>query len=147
MTDILRISFDVARSPHHAFAVWTERIGMWWPPDHTVSGEPAAVVLEGQMGGRIYERTEQGEEHDWGVITMWRPPDLLAYRWHLGVGRESATHVAVRFSPLGETGTRVDVEQSDWEHLGAAADEVRSRNRRGWESLVPHFRSAAEGGA
>jgi uncharacterized protein YndB with AHSA1/START domain len=147
MTDTLRISFEVACRPDHAFAVWTERIGMWWPPDHTVTGAPTAVVLEGRVGGRIYERTGNGEEHDWGEITTWHPPDLLAYRWHLGVGRESATQVAIRFSPLGESGTRVDVEQSDWEHLGAAAEEIRNRNESGWQSLVPHFRAATERGA
>ena len=147
MTDTLRFSFDVACPPHHAFAVWTDRIGIWWPRDHTVTGDPVAIVLEGRVGGRIYERTEQGVEHDWGVITSWQPPELLAYRWHLGVGRESSTRVTIRFSTIGESATRVDVEQSDWDHLGAAAEEARSRNRSGWESLVPHFRAAIEEGA
>jgi hypothetical protein len=51
---------------------WTERIGTWWPADHTISGAPVAVVLEGRIGGRIYERTAQGGEHDCGVVTVWR---------------------------------------------------------------------------
>ena len=123
MTDLLRISFEVGCAVDHAFAIWTEKIGTWWPADHTVSGAPAAVVLEGRVGGRIYERTPQGEEHDWGVVTVWRPPALLAYSWHLGGGQESSTEVAITFSPLDKDRTNVEIEQSGWERLGADAPE------------------------
>lgn len=60
MTDPFRISFEVGCDVDHAFATWTERTGTWWPADHTVSGAPTAVVLEGRVGGRIDERTAQG---------------------------------------------------------------------------------------
>lgn len=50
MTDALRIDFDVVCPIHDAFAVWTQRIGTWWPADHTIGGDPAAV-LEGRVGG------------------------------------------------------------------------------------------------
>jgi hypothetical protein len=58
------MSFDVACSAEHAFAVWTSGIGTWWPPDHTVSGQAALVFLESGIGGRIYERMVDGVEHD-----------------------------------------------------------------------------------
>ena len=146
MTAPLRINFEVACTAEHAFATWTECIDTWWPADHTVSGAPVAVVLEGWVGGRIYERSPHGEEHDWGVLTAWQPPELLAYRWHLGVGPESATEVAVTFVPLDEKRTRVEIEQSGWEQLGPAASHLRSRNQIGWESLVSHLRVALEKG-
>ena len=147
MSDPLRFSFDVACDADHAFATWTRRISLWWPPDHTVSGSPEAVVLEGLIGGRIYERTAHGEEHDWGVVTAWRPPVLVGYRWYLGGDADRATDVAIRFVPLDAQATRVEIEQSGWERLGAAAGELRDRNRSGWESLMPHFRAAVgEGG-
>jgi hypothetical protein len=147
MSDPLRIGFEVACSIHHAYVTWTERMSTWWPADHTVSGAPTAVVLEGRVGGRIYERTEQGEEHDWGVVTGWRPPEQLSYRWHLGVGPEGATDVEVRFTGLDDNRTRVEIEQSGWEPLGAAGPELRRRNQVGWESLVPHALAAMEKGA
>ena len=57
----LRLAFEVDCEPDHAFMVWTERIGQWWPADHTASGQPSLrVVLEGRVGGRIFERTEEG---------------------------------------------------------------------------------------
>jgi uncharacterized protein YndB with AHSA1/START domain len=147
MSDPLRIVFEVSCGVDHAFVTWTERIGTWWPADHTVSGAPTSVVLEGWVGGRIYERTAQGQEHDWGVVTLWRPPEQLSYSWHLGVGPEGTTNVEVRFNPLDGGRTRVEIEQSGWDRLGAAATELQRRNRIGWESLVPHVRAAMEKGA
>ncbi|MDQ2815897.1 MAG: hypothetical protein M3Z75_29655 [Actinomycetota bacterium] len=51
MTEPLRMSFDVACSAGHAFRVWTSGIGTWWPPDHTVTGRAALVVLQEGVGG------------------------------------------------------------------------------------------------
>jgi len=147
VTEALRLSFEVACEADHAFATWTERIGAWWPADHTVSGSPATVVLEGREGGRIYERTQLGREHDWGIVTVWRPPDLVAYRWHLGGDAQAATDVSVRFVRLDAEMTRVEIQHSGWERLGPAAPDLRRRNIAGWESLVPHFRAAVEQGA
>ena len=147
MIEPLRFSFEVRAAADHVFTTWTERIGSWWPPDHTVSGSPASVVLEGRIGGRIYERSPQGDVHEWGVVTAWHPPEVLGYRWHLGVGPAHATDVVVTFRPIDGGTTLVEIEQSGWERLGDAATDVQDRNRAGWESLVPHFRTAVEEGA
>ena len=148
MTSPLRVSFEVACPAAHAFEVWTSRFGTWWPSDHTVSGDPhALVVLEPKVGGRIYERQVDGIEHEWGEVTRWEPPERLDYRWHLGRAREAATDVEVRFVPLDAGGTRVEIEHHGWERLGEAGADWRDRNRRGWESLLPHFAAAAERGA
>jgi hypothetical protein len=59
----LRLSFDVDCPPDRAFALWTERIATWWPPDHAASGEDdATVVLQPFVGGRIFELTRAGDE-------------------------------------------------------------------------------------
>ena len=147
MTDALRVTFDVACAPDHAFATWTERIATWWPRDHTISGAPDAITIEPTIGGRIYERTADGREHDWGVVTSWRPPEHLAYRWHLGVGEEHATDVSITFAGRRDGQTRVEIEQVGWERLGAAGVDLRSRNRVGWSALEPRFRAAVERGA
>ena len=91
MTEPITLSFEVGCSADHAFSVWTSGIDTWWPRDHTVSGETDLVVLQSGVGGRIYERTFDGEEHDWGEVTVWDPPARLAYRWHIGRDRGDAT--------------------------------------------------------
>jgi Activator of Hsp90 ATPase homolog 1-like protein len=139
MTTPLKVSFEVECSAEHAFSMWTTRIGTWWPPDHTVSGGPELVVLQIGVGGRIFERTADGEEHDWGEVTLWNPPVQLAYLWHLGSDRTAATEVEVRFVAQGTATTRIEIEHRGWERLGEVAEQWRDRNRVGWDTLLPHF--------
>jgi hypothetical protein len=136
VTTPLRISFDVACPAEHAFRTWTAGIGTWWPPDHTVSGQPADVVLQSGVGGRIYERAADGTEHEWGEVTVWQPPTRLAYLWYLGRDRADATEVEVLFHPQGTALTRVDIEHRGWERLG---DPWRDRTQIGWQTLLPHY--------
>ncbi len=147
MTAPLRISFEVDCPPQHAFAVWTSKIGSWWPRDHTVSGDPDEIVLESGTGGRIYERTSEGGRHEWGEVTVWEPPRRLSYLWHIGRDRAAATAVEITFVGEGGTRTRVEIEHSGWETLGDAADVARDQNRAGWDALVPHFAAAVREGA
>ncbi len=147
MTDALRMTFEVACPAEHAFSMWTDRIGSWWPSDHTVSGSAdAAVVLQGGVGGRIYERTPDGSEHEWGKVTVWDPPLRLAYLWHIGRDQSDATEVEIRFVPHGDAATRVEIEHRGWDRLGDDAETWRDRNRIGWQTLLPYFLSAAEQG-
>jgi uncharacterized protein YndB with AHSA1/START domain len=141
----LRLDFEVACPSDRAFEVWTAHIATWWPADHTVTGDDdLLVVLEGREGGRIYERTRDGVEHDWGWVTAWEPPGRLVYRWHLKRDRSDATEVEIRFLPLGPERTRVEIEHRDWERLGAEGQAWRDRNAGGWSTLLPHYVSAAE---
>jgi uncharacterized protein YndB with AHSA1/START domain len=97
-----------------------------------------SIVFEPFVGGRIFERTGAGEEHDWGRIVAWEPPSRLVYEWHLRVDRADATEVEIRFTP-SPTGTRVTIEHRGWERLGAKGVERRQGNFAGWGSLLPHF--------
>jgi uncharacterized protein YndB with AHSA1/START domain len=142
----IRLSFDLACPPEHAFRAWTERIATWWPADHTVTGEgDLVVVLEPRVGGRVFERTRGGDEHDWGRVTIWDPPVRLGYTWHLRADRTDATDVEIRFVPAG-SGTRVEIEHRGWERLGAERGrEWRDRNHGGWSTLPAHYRRVADG--
>ncbi|MGZ4626595.1 MAG: SRPBCC family protein, partial [Kineosporiaceae bacterium] len=57
-----------------------------------------------------------------------------------------ATDVLVTFVPVGPASTRVEVEHTGWERLGADADRWRDANRGGWTSLMPHFAAATQAG-
>ena len=148
MIEPIRLSFDVACPVDRAFALWTDGIATWWPADHTASGEAdSRVVLEGREGGRIYERTVDGEEHAWGEVTAWEPPSRLVYLWHLRRDRRDATEVEIRFVARGEAATRVEIEHRGWERLGAEGESWRDRNRVGWATLLPHYVAAAAAAA
>jgi uncharacterized protein YndB with AHSA1/START domain len=142
----IRLTFEVACPPERAFEIWTADIDTWWPADHTVTGtEDLRIVLERRLGGRIFERTGGGIEHDWGEVTVWQPPSRLGYLWHLRRDRADATEVEIRFSAANAGRTRVDIEHRGWEALGAEGETWRDRNRGGWATLLPWYVAVAEG--
>jgi len=144
MIEPLHVSFEVACGVEHAFDTWTARFSTWWPHGHTVSGHPAAeVVLEPKVGGRIFERTPDGGEIDWGEITVWDAPRRLAYLWHIRRDRSDATDVEITFVPIDGAATRIDIVHTGWERLGAEGQAWRDANAGGWSGLVPHFAAAA----
>ena len=145
MIEPLRLSYEIQCSPEHAFEVWTTRVSTWWPKDHSASGHPAThVVLEPHRGGRIFERTPDGTEIDWGEITLWSPPRRLGYVWHIGRDRGTATDVELTFVDLGDGTTRLEIVHTGWERLGADGPASREANTNGWSSLVPSFIAAAQ---
>ena len=141
----LRLAFTVACPPDRAFALWAAETSRWWPHGHSVSGEPGLVVtFEPRPGGRIFERTPGGEEHDWGEVVVWEPPRRLVYLWHLRFDRVDATEMSLTFTPEGD-GTAVAIEHRGWERLGAVGAERRERNARGWAGVVERYRETAAG--
>jgi uncharacterized protein YndB with AHSA1/START domain len=146
VTEPLLVELELRCSVEHAFATWTDRFGMWWPRGHTTSGDPDATVhLEPYVGGRIFERTSDGREIDWGEVTHWDPPRRLGYLWHIRRPREAATDVLVQFDPADGTGCQVRIEHSGWDRLGDEGPAWRDANRGGWTGLLPNFKEAAEG--
>jgi uncharacterized protein YndB with AHSA1/START domain len=110
-------------------------------PFHIVGPGPGGD-LESGPGGRIYERTPNGAEHDWGEILAWEPPHHLAYLWHLGTDRGRATEVDISFTGDDAAAT-VTIVHRGWERLGADASAWRQRNLGGWGGLLPRYRQAA----
>jgi hypothetical protein len=100
------------------------------------------VTVEPRRGGRIFERTSEGVEHEWGEVLVWQPPRRLTYLWHIYGTRAQATEVDVTFERHAE-GTRVTIVHRGWERLGAAGQSLRERNTAGWGGVVPAFVEAA----
>jgi uncharacterized protein YndB with AHSA1/START domain len=140
----LVVEFQVAVPPAEAFAVWTARCSVWWPPSHTVSGDPSAITFESRPGGRIVEFARDGGEHDWGRVLDWEPPTRLRYLWHLFFDPSEATEVELTFSPA-EGGTAVRLEQRGWGGLGEAGPPRRRRTGQVWVELTARFTRACAG--
>ncbi len=133
----------VKRSPEDAFRIYTEGIATWWPLEtHSPSQQAETVVMEPRKGGRLYERTRDGEEVDWGEVLVWDPPHRLVHSWHLG--GPATTEVELRFTPHGE-GTRVELAHSGWERHGEKAAEVRANYDSGWDFVFGERYAKAAG--
>lgn len=127
----------------HAFAVFTDRIDLWWPPSHRRFAS-STLTLEARPGGRFFERTPSGDEALLGEVLTCEPPARVVYTWLPG-SLSAPTHVEVRFSPDG-AGTLVEVTHS----VGDAADVFAERVglfERAWSSVLPVFIAFAESDA
>ncbi len=147
MTDPLVLDFVVACDAAHAFDTFTTRTSMWWPRDHTMTGDPnVEITIEPRAGGRIFERARDGVEHTWGTVTEWLPPRRLAYLWHLGQDPTTPTDVQITFEALDAQHCRVVIHHDGWERLGTRAGDARNANRAGWDALIAPFAAAATRG-
>ena len=142
---VVEKSVTVSVPVERAFDVFTAEIGTWWPlRTHAVDTERSeTVVMEGRVGGRLYERTPSGEEHVWGTLVDWEPPNRIVYSWHPGRGEETAQEVEITFSPEGD-GTRVDIRHYGWEKLGDRLEDTIASYQEGWDKVIASYAQAAE---
>jgi uncharacterized protein YndB with AHSA1/START domain len=139
------VAVEVRRGVEEAFGVFTGEIASWWPvADHSVEADKVeAVVLEGRVGGRLYERWRDGGESDWGRVVVWEPPSRLVLSWSPNPERSATTEVEVRFTALEPDHTRVELEHRGWERLGVLAAELRDNYRDGWPGVLDSFARTA----
>jgi len=143
---VVRKSVRVPLSQEEAFRLFTDGIGSWWPGiTHSVAASTAvAVVLEGGVGGRIFERTPEGTE-TWGTITAWDPPRSFATTWHPGYDAALATQLSIRFVAEGPNATRVELDHGGWAVHGDAAAERVTGYDTGWDTVLGQFVERAGG--
>jgi uncharacterized protein YndB with AHSA1/START domain len=132
----------VACTPEEAFRYFTADFGVWWPAaSHSVvahasefKDKPAIVILEPRVRGRIFERTRAGEEHLWGSVLAWTPPERLVFSFHPGRDDKQAQTVEVTFyaAPQGAT---VVLTHSGWENLTTNAQQQRDSYSQGWDGV------------
>ncbi len=143
--EALRKSVSVKCDPERAFEVFTTQIGSWWPVRMFSIGESKVteVVFEEHVGGRIFERHDDGGEGEWGRVLAWEPPHRFVMSWYPGHAASEATELEVRFTAEGES-TRVDLEHRGWERFGDQALERRSGYDSGWGSVLGYYTAALD---
>jgi len=144
-------SIRVKATRTHAFKVFTT--WRWWPKEHSIlaSKSPQKQVLaEPRVGGRWFERGEDGSECDWGKVLAWEPPARILLTWQLN-GRfeydpNLITEVEVKFIADNDF-TRIELEHRYLERAGETAEAMRNAidSPGGWAGLLQRF--ADEAGA
>jgi uncharacterized protein YndB with AHSA1/START domain len=145
----------VQAPPAVAWRVFTERMGTWWPLSVYKIGKANAVdaVIEPRVGGRWYERGDDGSTCDWGRVILWEPPSRLVLSYDINADwqydPDLNTEIEVRFIAEGERATRVELEHRKLDRYGARRDEMRRIfNTEGdWGRLLAMFAALAEKGA
>jgi uncharacterized protein YndB with AHSA1/START domain len=130
--DVVRRQIVVPAPLEKAFAVFTERIGDFKPPEHNLLAAPLTeTVFEPRVGGFIYDRATDGSECRWARVLVYEPPHRVVFSWDIGptwqleTEPENTSEVEVRFVAEGEERTRVELEHRNLDRHGP-----------GWESVA-----------
>lgn len=146
----VRKVIDVQAPREVAWRVFTEKMGTWWPLAMYKIGKTAAVdvVIEPRVGGRWYERGDDGSTCDWGHVAAWEPTTRLVLYWEISADWRHdptlKTEVEVRFVSDGANATRVELEHRRFDLYGARAEEMRKvfDTEGDWGRLLAMFAAA-----
>jgi uncharacterized protein YndB with AHSA1/START domain len=142
----------VVRAPiEHVFRVFTADMTAWWPASHHIGAAPMiATVVEPRIGGRWYELGDDGSDCQWGVVLAWDPPHHVALSWHLDgdfrydADAQRSSRVDVRFRPLADGSTEVELEHTGLDRHGPTWQRLRAQVPEGWAFIIGRFAARAE---
>jgi len=148
----VQTSVVVSASQVHAFSVFTEGIGSWWPPDHHIlQGELAAMVFEPHVGGAVYDRGTDGTECRWGRVLAYDPPHRfvitwnISLQWQLEPDPDKVSEIEVTFLPETDTTTRVELTHRNLDRHGPGWEQMRDAvgSPDGWQRGLTRFADQA----
>jgi uncharacterized protein YndB with AHSA1/START domain len=147
----VRKVMNVKAPPEVAWRVFTEKMGTWWPLAHYKIGKANAVdaIIEPRVGGRWYERGEDGSTCDWGRVLVWEPNSRLVLTWDIDADwrfdPKLNTEIEVRFIADGKDATRVELEHRRLDRYGEHRDKMRRifDSEGDWGKLLEMFARAA----
>ena len=145
---VVRMHIMVEAPPDKAFAVFTERLGDFKPPEHNLLAVPIAeTVFEPRVGGHIYDRGTDGSECRWARVLAFEPPRRVVFSWDIGptwqleTEPENTSEVEVRFIAETSDRTRVELEHRNIDRHGpgwqAVADGVG--HDQGWPLYLERY--------
>ena len=130
-------TITVPWDPAEAFDRFAVRFAQWWPWRSHSIGEKriARIVFDTRVGGLIFEEHHDARRFQWGTVTAWDPPRLVAFTWHPSRDASTAQDVTVEFIPEG-AGTLVRLTATGWERWGAGAERAHRMYGPGWDFML-----------
>lgn len=139
MTDILTRTIALACPVDHAFAVFTDKVDLWWPRGHRRSSDASLSF----RSDALVERAPDGSEWVMGHVTAMEPPTRLALDWFPG-SPAAPTSVDIRFATTDD-GTMITVTHTALSPLAAEVWPKRVVTfTRGWDAVLPALKTFIE---
>ena len=155
-TEVVLRQVVVAAPIERAFEVFTTRFGDIKPRDHNLMSSPIAeTVVEPRVGGRIYDRAEDGSECAWAHVLAYEPPDRVVFSWDIGVqweleaDPENRSEVEIRFIAEAPDRTRVELEHRHLDRHGPGWQSLRDgvADEQGWPLYLSRFADVVASGS
>jgi uncharacterized protein YndB with AHSA1/START domain len=147
-TTSVREEIVVEAPTERAFAVFTEGIGSWFPPEYNLLAlEIAERVFEPCEGGRVYDRGVDGSECQWARVLAYEPPNRVVFswdidpRWQIEADPSRTSEVEVRFIAETPDRTRVALEHRNLDRHGDGWEQTRDSvgGENGWPGCLRSF--------
>jgi uncharacterized protein YndB with AHSA1/START domain len=158
MDDLLstpvRSSIVVDAPIDRAFAVFTEDIASWWPPEHHIlEGELADMVFETRVGGHVYDRGADGSVCRWARVLAYDPPNRVLISWDISLqwqretDPEKTSEVEVLFVAESAERTRVELEHRNIQRHGEGWETMHGAvgSPDGWAVGLARFATRLQG--
>jgi uncharacterized protein YndB with AHSA1/START domain len=132
----------------HAFRVFTEGIGSWFPREYNLLPvDIAERVFEPRVDGHVYDRGIDGSECHWARVLAYEPPRRVVIswdidpRWQIETDAKKTSEVEVLFISEGPGRTRVELEHRNLERHGEGWEQIRSAvgGDGGWPGCLGKF--------
>lgn len=117
-----------------AWAIFTDRPIEWWPESHVLVSSPREeITFEPKVGGRYFERAQDGTVCQWGTMLEWDPPNRLAMTWRIDgnwqmiTDDDRASEIEVSFKALSPDTTEVELAHVKlYKHGDEAAQRIHA---------------------
>jgi len=144
----VRVSVLVDAPIEHAFSVFTEGFGTWFPSEYNLLPvEIAERVFEPRVGGHVYDRGVDGSKCHWARVLAYEPPARVVISWDISpqwkieTDLSRTSEVEVRFISETPQRTRVELEHRNLHRHGAGWDQAREilGSEGGWPGCLRRF--------
>lgn len=130
------LAFEVAiqATPAKVWAALTADTAAWWPPHFYTHPSAKRFVLEGAVGGRVYEDWGDGAGGLWGTVIVWDPPNRVTWAGEMypdygGPGRSFVTFT------LTKKGKGTVLRMTD-AGVCPNPEKASASLQSGWEELI-----------
>ena len=147
----VRKSITVNAPVAHVFRTFTANQNDWWPRSHHIGkSDRFTAIVEPHVGGRWFERTDDGNECDWGRVLVWEESKRIVLSWDLNAefryDPTLNTEVEVLFIAETPRRTRVELEHRGLERYGDKAAAMRDMYDapNAWAGILASMRDQVE---
>lgn len=141
-----QITVDVPQA--RAFRVFTEQFDGIKPREYNLlETDIEETVFEPWVGGHIYDRGVDGSVCRWARVLTFEPHERfviswdITAQWQIETNPDRASEVEIRFVPVGDAQTRVELEHRHLERHGDGWQDYRAGVAGGWPVFLENFRA------
>jgi uncharacterized protein YndB with AHSA1/START domain len=134
-----------------AFRIFTEQFDGIKPREYNLLPvDIEETVFEARVGGHVYDRGVDGSVCRWARVLEFEPPERfviswdITAQWELETDLDKTSEVEVRFMPVGDAQTRVELEHRHLDRHGDGWQEFRAGVAGGWPVFLENFRALTE---